>query len=66
MIFFNGTAPLLVDVDVITKNVTRVGTPGTDGAYVQYNTTDTDYGNSPNTLFENGTPNSFHYLSFYI
>ena len=49
--------------DVITKNVTRVGTPGTDGSYVQYNTTDTDYGNSPNTLFENGTPNSFHYLS---
>ena len=47
--------------DVIPKNVTRVGTPGTEGAYVQYNTTDTDYGNSLNTLF--GTPNSFHYLS---
>ncbi len=47
--------------NIIEKNVTRVGTPGTDGAYVQYNTTDTDYGNSPNTLF--GTPNSFYYLS---
>jgi len=47
--------------NVILKNITRVGTPGTDGAYVQYNTTDTDYGNSPNTTF--GTPNNFHYLS---
>ncbi len=45
----------------ILKNVTRVGTAGIDGAYVQYNTTDTDYGNSPNTEF--GTPNNFYYLS---
>ena len=45
----------------IPKNVTRVGAAGTDGAYVQYNTTDTDYGNSPNTEF--GTSNNFYYLS---
>jgi hypothetical protein len=47
--------------NTIPKNVTRVGTAGIDGAYVQYNTTDTDYGNSPNTEF--GTPNNFYYLS---
>lgn len=45
----------------ISKNVTRVGAAGAVGAYVQYNTTDTDYGNSPNTAF--GTPNNFYYLS---
>tara|TARA_E500000178_G_C17023641_1_gene756815 strand:+ start:157 stop:2883 length:2727 start_codon:yes stop_codon:yes gene_type:complete len=47
--------------DVITKNVTRVGTPGTEGAYVQYTATDTDYGSIFKTTFN--TPNTFHYLS---
>ena len=47
--------------DVIPKNVTRVGTPGTEGAYVQYTATDTDYGSIFKTTFN--TPNTFHYLS---
>ena len=55
------TNPTKYNRSVILKNVTRVGTPGTEGAYVQYNTIDTNYGNSSNTLF--GTPNRFHYLS---
>tara|TARA_Y100000389_G_scaffold19651_1_gene17003 strand:- start:737 stop:3346 length:2610 start_codon:yes stop_codon:yes gene_type:complete len=62
--FYSGSgsdATTNYDRNVILNNITRVGTPGTDGSYVQYNTTDTNYGNSPNTLF--GTPNNFHYLS---
>ena len=61
--FYEEGAPTGVSYSktIISKNVTRVGTAGTDGAYVQYNTTDTDYGNSPNTAF--GTPNNFYYLS---
>ena len=43
------------------KNITIFGTPGTTGAYIQYDIIDTDRGANPNTIY--GTPNNFFYSS---
>ena len=46
---------------IITNNIIRSGTPGTNGAYLEFTTVDNDFGAIPNGIF--GTPNNFYYLS---
>lgn len=46
---------------IISNNIIRSGTPGNNGAYLEFTTVDNDFGATPNAIF--GTPNNFYYLS---